>query len=91
MHEFTDALPEAQPNPDVKFPGKFCGFVEGNDIPFGVVDVVVTDGFTGNVALKVAEGVGDFLSTSLKRELGSSLISKIGAFFAFKALKRVKY
>ena len=51
----------------------FHGFVEGNDIAEGTVDVVVTDGFTGNIALKTAEGtaklVGQFLRRSLKRSL----------------------
>ena len=74
----------------VKFPGVYKGFVEGNDIPMGEVDVVVTDGFTGNVALKTAEGVSDLISTMLKRSLKSSPIAMLGAMLAYGALKRLK-
>ncbi len=65
---------------------KYYGFVEGNDICKGTVDVVVTDGFTGNIALKTAEGVAHLLSSYLKGALTSTLTSKIGAFIAKKAL-----
>ena len=44
----------------------FHGFVEGNDVTEGIVDVVVTDGFTGNVALKIAEGTASLFTTALK-------------------------
>lgn len=74
----------------VPFPGKFKGFVEGNDITAGTVDVVVTDGFTGNVALKTAEGVGKFISQVLKEEFKSSLLGMIGYFLASGAMKRAK-
>lgn len=74
----------------IEFPGKFYGFVEGNDIPMGKTDVVVTDGFTGNVALKVAEGVGDMSSHFLKEAFKSSIIAKIGALLAYGALKKAK-
>jgi len=74
----------------VKLPGRYFGFIEGNDIPQGVVDVVVTDGFTGNVALKVAEGVGDLTSHMLKEAFTSSPIAKLGAMLAYGALKRMK-
>jgi glycerol-3-phosphate acyltransferase PlsX len=67
-------------------PIEFVGFVEGDDIAEGTVDVVVTDGFTGNVALKTAEGtaklVVHFLRTAMKR----SLFGQIGGFFAMGAL-----
>ena len=74
----------------VKFPGKYAGFVEGNDIPAGSVDVIVTDGFTGNVALKVAEGVGKLTAHMLKKSLKSSPLSMIGAALAYGALKGLK-
>lgn len=74
----------------VDFSGDFYGFVEGNDIPAGLVDVVVTDGFTGNIALKVGEGVGDLSAHFLKEAFKSSFMAKIGALFAYKALKKVK-
>lgn len=75
---------------NIDFPGSFYGFVEGTDITKGTVDVVVTDGFTGNVALKVAEGVGDMTSHFLKNALKSTLMSKLGAIFAMGALKKLK-
>jgi phosphate acyltransferase len=71
----------------VDLPLLFHGFVEGDDIGAGTVDVVVTDGFTGNIALKTAEGtaklVGSYLAAALKR----SLFSRIGALFAMGALR----
>ncbi len=74
----------------VKFHGKYHGFVEGNDITAGTVDVVVTDGFTGNIALKVAEGVGKLTSHILKDSLKSSFLSMIGGMLAMGALQKVK-
>lgn len=75
---------------NIKFPGHFVGFVEGNDIPMGTVDVVVTDGFTGNVALKVAEGVADLTISFLKDAFRSSFLAKAGALLASGALKKLK-
>lgn len=74
----------------VRLPGRYAGFVEGNDIAKGTVDVVVTDGFTGNVALKVAEGVGALTSHILKESLKSTVLSIAGAVLASGALRRVK-
>lgn len=74
----------------VAFPGKFYGFVEGDDLPKGTVDVVVTDGFTGNVALKVAEGVADLTGYLFKKALTGTLLAKLGALLARGALKRLK-
>lgn len=74
----------------IKFPGRYHGFVEGDDIPMGTVDVVVTDGFTGNVALKVAEGVSDLTTHMLKEAFKSSLLAKLGALMAYSALKKMK-
>ena len=65
----------------------YHGFVEGDDIAKGTVDVVVTDGFTGNIALKTAEGVARFISALLKEALTSSLQAKVGAAIAMPALK----
>jgi glycerol-3-phosphate acyltransferase PlsX len=70
-------------------PFEYHGFVEGDDIAKGTVDVVVTDGFTGNVALKTGEGVARFIRTVLKEELTSSLQAKIGATVARPALRRL--
>jgi glycerol-3-phosphate acyltransferase PlsX len=74
----------------LKFPGRYAGFVEGNDIPMGTVDVVVTDGFTGNVALKTAEGVSKLITTLLKRKLKASPLAMLGALLASGALKKLK-
>ncbi|OFW87959.1 MAG: phosphate acyltransferase [Alphaproteobacteria bacterium RIFCSPHIGHO2_02_FULL_46_13] len=74
----------------IQFPGKYAGFIEGNDIPMGTVDVVVTDGFTGNVALKTAEGVSKLMTTVLKKKLKESPLAMFGAFLAMGALKKLK-
>jgi glycerol-3-phosphate acyltransferase PlsX len=65
----------------------YHGFVEGDDIAKGTVDVVVTDGFTGNIALKTAEGTARFISTLLKEALTSGVQAKLGALIAMPALK----
>lgn len=69
---------------------RFHGFVEGNDISAGTVDVVVSDGFTGNVALKTAEGAARMISDMLRQELTSSIRSRIGALLAMPALNRLR-
>ena len=67
-------------------PISFKGYVEGNDISKGVVDVVVTDGFTGNVALKSIEGIGELCARFIKDAFHSSIFAKIGFFLAKPAL-----
>lgn len=71
-----------------EFLKNYVGFVEGNDITTGNVDVIVTDGFTGNIALKTAEGVASFVSKKIKEAIGSTLIGKIGGFFAGPSIKK---
>lgn len=69
----------------------FIGFVEGRDFPMGKVDVVVTDGFTGNIALKTAEGIAKMINHMLRQELLSSSRGKLGAVIAkpsFQAVSR---
>ncbi len=68
----------------------FIGNVEGRDVYIGEADLIVTDGFTGNVALKISEGVVDVMLSMLKREIMSNIFSKIGFFFLKKSLKRIK-
>lgn len=68
----------------------FYGFVEGNDIAEGTVDVVVTDGFTGNIALKTAEGAARLIRTYLRDAFSSSPIAQAGGLLACGALKAVK-
>ena len=65
----------------------YCGYIEGDRITDGLVDVIVTDGFTGNIALKTAEGTASFFTTSLKDSLRKSLFSKLGYFLAKKSLE----
>ena len=67
----------------------YFGFVEGGDISKSVVDVVVTDGFTGNVALKTAEGTARFIGAELRSALTGSLLDKIGAAIAQGALRKL--
>ncbi len=68
----------------------FIGNVEGRDVYLGEADLIVTDGFTGNVALKISEGVVDVMLSMLKREIMSNIFSKIGFFFLKRSLKRIK-
>ncbi len=70
-------------------PIDYRGFVEGDDIAKGTVDVVVTDGFSGNIALKTAEGVARFIRRLLKETFTSSLRGRAGAVMAGPALRRM--
>jgi glycerol-3-phosphate acyltransferase PlsX len=68
----------------------YRGYVEGNDISMGAVDVIVTDGFTGNVALKTAEGTARLVASYVREALTSSVASKMGAALASSGLKKLK-
>ena len=68
----------------------FKGFVEGNELMKGEVNVIVADGFTGNVALKTAEGTSNFIINELKKVMSDSLIGKISSLLNYKNLKRFK-
>lgn len=68
----------------------YVGYVEGRDIFNGNVDVVVCDGFVGNIVLKVAEGVAGAITSILKDEVNKSILSKIGFLAAMPALKALK-
>jgi glycerol-3-phosphate acyltransferase PlsX len=71
-------------------PIRFFGFIEGDDIPAGTVDVVVTDGFTGNIAVKTAEGTAKLFSEFLAAAFGHSLSARIGYFLARSALRKLR-
>jgi glycerol-3-phosphate acyltransferase PlsX len=71
-------------------PMAFHGFVEGDDIAKGTVDVVVTDGFTGNIALKTAEGTARLVSQFLRQALKRSLLGRVGALIASGALTTLR-
>jgi glycerol-3-phosphate acyltransferase PlsX len=75
---------------DSNLPMEYAGFVEGDDISKGTVDVVVTEGFTGNIALKAAEGTAKQLATYLRRCLERTLMSRIGAVLASGAFAALK-
>ena len=75
---------------DANLPMDYVGFTEGHGLANGDVDVVVTDGFTGNVALKTAEGTARMIAGMLKEALSDSLMSKIGYLFAKPALSGLK-
>ena len=75
---------------NVSLPMEFAGFIEGDDIAEGTVDVVVTDGFTGNIALKTAEGTARLVIFYLRSALKRSFLSRLGSFLASGALKALR-
>jgi len=68
----------------------FSGYIEGNELMSGNVDVIVSDGFTGNVALKTAEGTANFITEELKKALGGNLIGKISSLLNISNLKKFR-
>ena len=68
----------------------YVGFVEGGDLPSSRTDVIVTDGFTGNVALKTGEGTAKLVSDFLKEAFANSIMSKVAALLAMTSLKRLQ-
>lgn len=68
----------------------YIGYVEGNDIYSDKVDVVVCDGFVGNISLKTMEGVAKMISTMMREEFNRSLVSKLSGLFAWPVLNRFK-
>ena len=86
----TDILEKAYDFLDKSKNLNFVGFVEGTDITKGTADVIVTDGFSGNISLKTMEGTIKYIVHTLKAGFSSSLLNKIGYLFckgAFKSLK----
>ncbi len=75
---------------DLGLPLEYQGFIEGDDIGKGTVDVVVTEGFTGNIALKTAEGTAKQLSTYLRLALNRTLLSRLGALLAAGAFATLR-
>lgn len=75
---------------EMPLPGRFEGFVEGNDIGKGTVDVVVTDGFTGNIALKTMEGTANLLYDFMKDAFFGTWLSKIVSILSYFSFKRLK-
>jgi len=64
---------------------EFCGYIEGNQLMDGNIDVIITDGFTGNIALKTAEGTANFISKNFKKSL-----NKLSLLLSFYKLKKFK-
>ncbi|KAG1667679.1 Phosphate acyltransferase [Nymphon striatum] len=81
-----DMIGKAAPRGDFEY----VGFVEGGDLPSARVDVIVTDGFTGNVALKTGEGTANFISESLRAAFKATPFSRIAALLAATSLGRLK-
>ena len=69
---------------------EYVGYVEGVDLPSDRVDVIVTDGFTGNVALKTGEGTARLISDFLKEAFNATLLSKFAAILALNSLRRLR-
>jgi glycerol-3-phosphate acyltransferase PlsX len=69
---------------------EYVGYVEGRDIFSGAIDVVVTDGFTGNIVLKTAEGVGQFVFDVMRQEVTATRLGKLGASLLRGAFTRLK-
>lgn len=86
LHEAAERIAEAAPTGDFEY----VGYVEGTDMPSDRVDVIVTDGFTGNVALKTGEGTARMIQGLLREAFGYSILSKIGALFALTSLQRLQ-
>ncbi len=68
----------------------YIGYVEGNDLYKGDVDVIVCDGFVGNIALKASEGLAEFLQYNVKLQFESSLYSKVAALLSMPVLRALK-
>ena len=69
---------------------EFQGYIEGNHIMDGDVNVIVTDGFTGNVALKTAEGTANFITTEIKKALTGNFLGKFSSFLNIKNINKFK-
>ena len=85
----SDSLNEAA-NLFRRSPLNYIGYVEGNDIYDGQVDVIVCDGFSGNVALKTSEGLSVMLHAILKEEYGRNFMSRMAGLCSLSVLRRIK-
>ncbi len=68
----------------------YNGYIEGNNIMTGESNVIITDGFTGNIALKTAEGTAKFITNNLKNTLTENIFSKLSLIFSYFSLKKFK-
>ncbi|MEM9061034.1 MAG: phosphate acyltransferase PlsX [Pseudomonadota bacterium] len=88
LRQAKEMLTELATDPAKGF--SFSGFVEGTDILSDRIDVVVTDGFTGNIAMKASEGTAAFIRTALKEAFSHSILSRFGALFALGSFRRLR-
>jgi glycerol-3-phosphate acyltransferase PlsX len=86
IREAYDRIEAAAPGAEIEF----VGFVEGGDIPSDKVDVIVTDGFAGNVALKTGEGTAKLIGELLREAFQYTPLSRIAAVLALTSLKRLQ-
>ena len=77
-------------NSNNNFNLKFNGYIEGNEIMDGISNVIITDGFTGNVALKTAEGTANFITNELKKTMTDSFVGKLSTLLNMNNLKKFK-
>ncbi|MDA8645692.1 phosphate acyltransferase PlsX [Amylibacter sp.] len=84
LKEANDLISESVENGEYEY----VGFVEGNDIPSNRVDIIVTDGFTGNIALKTGEGTASMIGAAMRESFKATFLSKLCAIFAIVPLKR---
>ena len=87
LHDAAEMISAAAIRPGADF--SYIGYVEGGDILSDKVDVIVTDGFTGNIALKTAEGTAKLISDSLKEAFKHTWLSRLGALAAWTSLRRL--
>jgi len=87
-HEYLRTASRRLANPDLGI--NYKGFVEGSDLVNGQLDVVVTDGFSGNIALKTAEGISSMFTRLLRRSFARSWVSKLGYLLARNALSDMR-
>jgi glycerol-3-phosphate acyltransferase PlsX len=86
IHQAAQLIAAAGPSGEFDY----IGYVEGSDMPSARVDVIVTDGFTGNVALKSAEGTASMIAALLREAFAYSPLSRLGSLFAVTSLNRFK-
>ncbi len=86
LHEAAEMMAAAEPAGAFEY----IGYVEGSDMPSTRVDVIVTDGFTGNVALKTGEGTATLIRGQLREAFTYSILSRIGALFALGSMRRLR-
>ena len=86
LHDANDMIAEFAPKANFEY----VGFVEGKDIPGDACDVIVTDGFTGNVAIKTGEGTASLISELLKEAFRHTPLSRLASILAYTSMQRLK-